>query len=195
MTTPATSGALVRRSPFTPALLLVAFAGAVCVRVALAGGLGARSLPAALAFAVVLGGMAAVAGERASLSRRILAVGLAAAAVLVLPAAAHLGVPATLPAGSFVPWAVATTFVATAEEAFLRGALWTAVTRRHGSDAAIVVAAVAFALLHVPLYGWHVLPLDLAVGLVLGVTRLAAGSWTAPAIAHVGADLVGWWLL
>jgi len=86
-------------------------------------------------------------------------------------------------------------FVAGAEEAFLRGALFDAVQRRWNVHAAVVVAAVAFAALHVPLYGWHVLPLDLAVGLVLGAARLAAGTWTAPAIAHISADLAGWWLL
>jgi hypothetical protein len=74
--------------------------------------------------------------------------------------------------------------------------LFDAVQRRSGSDAAaVVVAAIAFAALHVPLYGWHVVPLDLAVGLVLGATRLVAGTWTAAGVAHVGADLAGWWLL
>jgi membrane protease YdiL (CAAX protease family) len=67
--------------------------------------------------------------------------------------------------------------------------------RRSTTDAAVVVAAIAFALLHAPLYGWHAVPLDLAVGVVLGATRALAGTWTAPAIAHVGADLAGWWLL
>ena len=70
-----------------------------------------------------------------------------------------------------------------------------AVQRRHNADAAVIVGAIAFAALHVPLYGWHVVPLDFAVGLVLGATRLVAGTWTAPAIAHVGADFAGWWLL
>ena len=59
---------------------------------------------------------------------------------------------------------------------------------------AIAVSAVAFALLHVPVYGWSVLPLDLAVGVALGVLRVLAGSVTAPAITHVVADLAGWWL-
>jgi hypothetical protein len=54
---------------------------------------------------------------------------------------------------------------------------------------------VLFGLMHVPFYGWHALPLDTAVGAVLGVARVAAGTWTAPALAHVGADLAGWWLL
>ena len=58
----------------------------------------------------------------------------------------------------------------------------------------LVAWAMAFALLHVPVYGWHVLPLDLAVGCGLGALRLLTGGVTAPAVAHVGADLAGWWL-
>jgi membrane protease YdiL (CAAX protease family) len=176
-------------------VLLVAFAGAVAVRVALAGPAGARSVRGSVVFAAVLGCLAVAAGVRWSMSWRVLAIGLGIAGVLVLPAVAHVGVRASLPVGEFPAWAVLTTFVAGAEEAFLRGALFHAVQRRAGANAAVVVAAVAFAALHVPLYGWHVVPLDLAVGLVLGATRLVAGTWTAPAVAHIGADLAGWWLL
>jgi membrane protease YdiL (CAAX protease family) len=175
--------------------LLVAFAGAVVVRVALAGPAGAASPPAALVFAAVLASLAVACGVRATVSWRAAAVGIAVAVVLVVPAVAHLGVRASLPVAAFPAWAVLTTFVAGAEEAFLRGALFDAVQRRAGAHAAVVVGAIAFAALHVPFYGWHVVPLDLAVGLVLGATRLVAGTWTAPALAHVGADLAGWWLL
>jgi membrane protease YdiL (CAAX protease family) len=63
-----------------------------------------------------------------------------------------------------------------------------------GDGVAIAGAAAAFALLHVPLYGWRALPLDLAVGVVLGLLRRRAGSATAPAIAHAAADLAGWFL-
>ena len=196
MTAPArtTAPALaVEQLPVLP--LLAAFAAAVAVRVALAGPSGARSVPGSLVFAVVIGGLAALCGVRPAWSVRIVAAGVAVAAVLVLPALAHLGVRASLPASGFPAWALLTTFVAGAEEAFLRGALFDAVQRRATTDAAVVVAAIAFALLHVPLYGWHVVPLDLAVGLVLGATRALTGTWTAPAIAHIGADLAGWWLL
>jgi membrane protease YdiL (CAAX protease family) len=183
--------------------LLVAFAGAVAVRVALAGPAGARSTSAALAFSAVLLAMAAAAGLRTSTSlgrsHRAVVVGRLAAAVLVMPAVLNLAGRSdgalTLPAGQFPAWAALTVVVAGAEEAFLRGALYDAVAARRGSDAAIVVAAAAFGLLHVPFYGWHALPLDFAVGLVLGVTRLVAGTWTAPAVAHIGADFAGWWLL
>ena len=115
--------------------------------------------------------------------------------VLVLPVLVTHGFGGHLGASSYATWAPATVAVATAEEAFLRGALYDAVARARGIDAAVVLGAIAFAALHVPLYGWHVLPLDLAVGLVLGALRVVSGTWTAPAIAHAGADLVGWWLL
>lgn len=175
--------------------LLAAFAGAVLVRVALAGPAGAAAPPAAVVFATVLTVLAVACGVRADVTGRAAVVGVAMAAVLVLPAVAHTGVAMTLPPRAFPAWAVLTAFVATAEEAFLRGALFDAVQRRWTPHAAVVVAAVAFAALHVPFYGWHVLPVDLAVGVVLGAARLVAGTWTAPAIAHAGADLAGWWLL
>ena len=190
---PAPASATGRTAPVV--LLAAAFAGAVAVRVGLAGSAGATSVRASLVFATVLAALAIASGVRFVLSRRVAAIGAGVGVVLVLPALVHLGVGASLPVGEFPAWAALTAFVAGAEEAFLRGALFDAVMRRRGTDAAIVVAAIAFALLHVPLYGWHVLPLDLAVGLVLGAARVAAGTWTAPAIAHVGADLVGWWLL
>jgi membrane protease YdiL (CAAX protease family) len=177
------------------AVLLAAFAGALAVRVALAGAAGASSPPAAVVFAAALTLLAVVCGSRAVLSPRVVVIGAASAAVLVLPALARSGLAMSLSPRSFPSWAVLTAFVATAEEAFLRGALFDAVERRWNAHAAVVIAAVAFAGLHVPFYGWHVVPVDLAVGVVLGAARLAAGTWTAPAIAHAGADLAGWWLL
>ena len=97
-------------------------------------------------------------------------------------------------AHQFTIWAAVVTLVALAEEVLLRGSLFEAAARYRGENAAIALSAVAFALLHVPVYGWSVLPLDLAVGVALGVLRVLAGSVTAPAITHVVADLAGWWL-
>jgi hypothetical protein len=57
-----------------------------------------------------------------------------------------------------------------------------------------MVTTAAFGLMHVPLYGWSVLPLDLAAGLWLGGLRVASGGATAPAVAHTIADLVAQWL-
>ena len=95
---------------------------------------------------------------------------------------------------AFVPWALVTILVASAEEAVLRGVLFDRVARAGGTPLAIGVTTVAFALLHVPLYGWHVVPLDLAVGLGLGGLRVATRSVAAPAAAHAVADLATWWL-
>ena len=105
----------------------------------------------------------------------------------------RLGLPLHTGSG-FASWAVVVAVVATAEEVFLRGALYDAVRAAADERAAIVVGAVAFAALHVPLYGWHVVPLDLVVGLVLGELRRVSGTPAAPAVAHVTADLAGWFL-
>jgi hypothetical protein len=43
-------------------------------------------------------------------------------------------------------------------------------------------------------YGWAVVPLDIAVGVWLGTLRAVTGTVAAPAIAHSLADLAGWWL-
>jgi len=189
----------IRRSALTPTTLAIVFAAAVTIRVALAGPQGAASRGAGLVFALVLAATVVACHTTTRVSPRAVVIGAAAGAVLVVPALLHV-VTANdgwrpTPTGSFAGWAVVTAVVATAEEGFLRGALYDAVARRRGPDVAIAVAALAFGLLHVPFYGWHVLPLDVAVGVCLGVTRWLAGTWTAPAVAHVAADLAGWWLL
>jgi membrane protease YdiL (CAAX protease family) len=103
------------------------------------------------------------------------------------------------PAASFAPWVAVTVLVATAEEIVLRGALFDALDEASGAEASGAIAAlvgtsIAFALLHVPLYGWHVVPLDLGVGLFLGGLRLLTGGVAAPAVVHVVADLATWWI-
>jgi hypothetical protein len=186
------------RRGLTLAALLVGFAGAVWLRVVLGGAQVAQSAPAGLLFAAALLVLTWAAGVRLSSSGRALAVGLAGAAVLCLPAGiARLAAgSAHQPAGSFVRWALVVTIVACAEELFLRGALFDAVMKSsRRPELAVVVAAVCFAGLHVPLYGWRAVPLDLAVGCGLGVLRLIANSPFAPATAHVLADLAGWWLV
>ena len=55
---------------------------------------------------------------------------------------------------------------------------------------AIVGSTVLFAAVHVSIYGIWVLPLDLAAGLLLGWQRATTGSWAAPAITHVIANLL-----
>ncbi len=125
-------------------------------------------------------------------------IGLAGSLVLVLLAigASQLaGQPLrAVPKTEFGAWVLITIVVASAEELVLRGALFNALREASGLAVAVAVTSTAFALMHVPLYGWHVVPLDLGVGVFLAGLRLASGSVAAPAVAHVVADLATWWL-
>ena len=76
---------------------------------------------------------------------------------------------------------------AVAEEAFFRRYLY-GLLARFGPAVAIGVSAGAFALAHVTVWGWWVLPLDLAAGLVLSWQRAASGRWSVPAATHVVAN-------
>jgi membrane protease YdiL (CAAX protease family) len=98
------------------------------------------------------------------------------------------------PAAPFLPWALITLVVAAAEEGILRGVLFDRLERLGGLGAAVLLTTVVFALLHVPLYGWHVVPLDLAVGVVLAGLRVSTRTLVAPIAAHFVADLATWWL-
>ena len=98
------------------------------------------------------------------------------------------------PAAPFLPWAAITILVAAAQEGILRGVLFDRLRTAGGIAAAIAITTILFALIHVPLYGWHVVPLDLAVGLGLAGLRLSTGTFVAPAVAHATADLATWWL-
>lgn len=177
-------------------LLLVAFAVAVGLRVVLGQPEVAPDVPAAMAFAAALLVVAVAAGTRVAVTRRAILIGLGGLVLVCAPVALEHALTAKPVYGTqgFAGWAAAVVVVATAEEVFLRGALYDATEQVWGATAAIGLGAACFALLHVPLYGWHVLPLDLAVGVVLGGLRQGAGTPLAPAITHVGADIVGWFL-
>ena len=62
--------------------------------------------------------------------------------------------------------------------------------RPGGVALAVGGSAVLFAIAHVTVYGWWVLPIDLAAGLVLGWQRWASGTWAVPAVTHVFANLL-----
>ena len=81
------------------------------------------------------------------------------------------------------------TLAAVAEEAFFRRLLF-GLLLPFGTMAAIAGSAVAFALIHVTVYGWWVVPLDIAAGLILGWQRAASGTWTVPAATHAVANLL-----
>jgi membrane protease YdiL (CAAX protease family) len=190
--------AVALRSP--PGITVAGLAGlglALLLRVRVAGVEGAHCVPAGVVFGVAVLALAVACRlRRPALGWRQLAWGLGGAVVLCLPPLAHHLVHpgVTAPAGLLPRWAAVVTLVAVAEEALLRGALWEALARWCGPYTAVAVTAVAFAALHVPLYGWAVIPLDLAVGVFLGALRVVAGSVTAPALTHTLADLAGWWL-
>lgn len=107
------------------------------------------------------------------------------------------GAPAVLPpvrGDLFAPWAIATIVVASGEEAVLRGVVFARLLRGAGIWPAILVTSLAFALMHVPFYGWRVVPLDLGVGIWFAGLRLWSGGIVAPSISHALADLATWWL-
>lgn len=185
-----------RRDAARGALLLAGFGVALGARVAVGGPGVARSAGAGWVFASALVALSLTVGAHRAARPARAWIGVPGAAVLCVPllfsrATGDLG---HRPGGSFLQWAVTVTVVAAAEEMFLRGALYDACVAVRGDTLAIGIGAVAFALLHVPLYGWAVVPLDLAVGIWLGALRRYAGGWGAPGVGHVLADLASWWL-
>lgn len=195
----------VARAWMLPGLLLAGLAIAVLAR-AWATRAGLDALAVGAVFGVALAALALPgAGPRRLPSPRTVVASVAIGAVfglaLVVLAWAGAAIGGGLlapglgrPAAPFVPWVAITVLVASAEEALLRGRLFDAVRRTGGLAAAVLLTTLAFALMHVPLYGWQVVPLDLAVGVAFGGLRLASGGAAAPAAAHVVADLATWWL-
>jgi len=180
------------------AITVTGLGAVVVVRWAATVGMLADPVVVGLAFGTALLVVAFAGGLRIERTT-VAAVALGAAGGGVLVAVAvvsRLGStwPSTPMPVAFAPWAVATIVVACAEEALLRGVLFDAVGERAGTFAAIVVTSALFALIHVPLYGWHVVPLDFGVGLWLAGLRLLSGGIAAPAFAHAIADLATWWL-
>ena len=151
-----------------------------------------------LLFGLALLAVARLGGLGASVpSCGALAGGLAAGGVLVaVSVVARWPFPALVlgHAAPFAPWVAVTILVATAEELVLRGVLWRWITAAGGDVAALMATSVLFALILVPVYGWHVVPLDFGVGLLFGGLRVWFGGPAAPAAAHVLADLATWWL-
>jgi membrane protease YdiL (CAAX protease family) len=156
-------------------------------------------MPAGVVFALALLALAVGAGWRFGRpSFAALGIGIAGGAVLVAAwLTARTGVTVDLASvnGSIAVWTPVVALIAVAEEIVLRGVLFNAVRAWGGDWWALAGTTVLFAAMHVPLYGIGALPLDLAVGLLLGGLRIASGGVLAPAIAHVLADLAGGWLL
>jgi membrane protease YdiL (CAAX protease family) len=180
-----------------PALILAGLAGIVGLRWAATVQATAGAVPIGLVFGLGLIAVAFAGGWRPVPERRwAVAAGAAGGAVLVVLAVVTRSgqLPWLAPAAAFGPWVAVTILVASAEELVLRGALFDELHASLGTAGAVLVTSVVFALMHVPLYGWHIVPLDLGVGLWLAGLRLATGGIAAPAIAHTIADLATWWL-
>ena len=105
----------------------------------------------------------------------------------VVLAAVAAGRPVAAPLGSTaLPLAM---LAAVAEEALFRRAAygWLA---RSGPVVAVLVSALLFAAVHLPLYGVAAFPVDLGAGLLLSWQRWAAGTWTVPAATHAAANVL-----
>src|SRR6202030_931379 len=143
--------------------------------------------------------LAAGAGRRPGRpSLRAAALGVAAGSVLVAAwLTAHPGMVIGIAPldGAIALWTPIVAVVAVAEEAVFRGVLFDAVRGWGGDGWALLATTALFAVMPLPLYGVGALPLDLAVGLLLGGLRVVSGGMLAPAVAHVIADLAGGWLL
>lgn len=112
-----------------------------------------------------------------------LAFGIGAFGVGRLLAGGHPPVPSRL------GYLMALTLAAVAEEAFFRRFVY-AVLRPGGAALAIAGSTILFAMAHITVYGWWVLPLDLGAGLILSWQRWSSGTWTVPAVTHVIANLL-----
>jgi membrane protease YdiL (CAAX protease family) len=140
----------------------------------------------ALLYAVMLAGALAVPviRDRARANPGlVLAAGLAAVGLAALAS----GRPAAAPFGAWVlPLSIV---AAVAEEALFRRAAF-GLLEPLGAPAAVLVTALLFAGIHLPLYGVSAFPVDLGAGLLFGWQRYASGTWTVPAGTHAAANLL-----
>jgi membrane protease YdiL (CAAX protease family) len=198
--TPATPAAA--RPAWTTTAMLAGFSATVLLRLAVGTPRPATSLPAGLTFAAALTALTVTAPTRTRGGRTrawvpTLAWATAGTAVLCAPALlTHLSTVGTAAPQltGYLHWAPTVAAVATAEEAFLRGTLYTHLDTHHGSAAAILVSTACFTAMHIPLYGWHTAVLNTAAGLWLATLRRQTGTWVTPAFAHTATDLFAWWL-
>ena len=194
-TRPAARGRGAKRA----ALCVTGVVAAASLRAAVGAPDTAASMPAGVVFALAMLVVAIAAGWRPGRPRVAAAVlGVVGGGVLAGSWLISHGSPgvqfAAINAGLTL-WTPIVALVADAEEIVLHGALFDAVRSGFGDGAALLVTSVLFAVMHVPLLGIGSLPLDLAVGLLLGGLRVVSGGVLAPAVAHVIADLAGGWLL
>jgi membrane protease YdiL (CAAX protease family) len=115
-------------------------------------------------------------------------IGVTAAGVLAI-AAVRVALPG-VPAHATVLGLLACVAAAIGEEIVFRRGLYGAL-ERWGPLVAVVVSAFAFGVVHVPMYGWAVVPVDVGAGLLFGWQRWVTGGWTSSAVTHTAANLLG----
>jgi hypothetical protein len=93
------------------------------------------------------------------------------------------------PARFALPIVLANSLAAVAEEAWFRRLCY-GLLAPAGPTVAVIGTTVLFAAVHVAMYGWWVVPLDLAAGALFGWQRAVSGSWTVSAATHVLANLL-----
>lgn len=162
--------ALLARPWFLPARVAVEWRVAFFVALAVAG----------VAGPVMRRAEGSPAGLRASLA--VLALGAVGFAL----GRAVVDVP--IPPSGLALAIALNALAAVAEEAFFRRYLYGLLLSSSGTVVAVVGTAAAFAVVHVTVWGWWVLPLDLAAGLLLSWQRAATGRWSVPAATHVLAN-------
>jgi len=164
-------GALAAR----PALLAVAARPAVMLGVLFAG---------LLVFAVAIPlPRDAPARQTTTSAALVTALGVTAFAAGRLAVGGHAPTKVTLGV------VLANTLAAVAEEAWFRR-LCFGLLAPAGPVFAVAGSTLLFAAVHVSIYGFWILPLDLAAGALLGWQRAVTGSWAAPAVTHVIANLL-----
>jgi membrane protease YdiL (CAAX protease family) len=146
---------------------------------------GTASLLAPFGLLLLVGAAWPLAGESRPAARQILVPLAAGVAAFALVRA--LGGDVHMPVGTRFGTAVLVAPIA--EELFFRRFVY-GLLRPGGVALAIGGSTVLFAVAHVTVYGWWVLPLDVAAGLVLGWQRWASGTWAVPAATHVAANLL-----
>jgi membrane protease YdiL (CAAX protease family) len=158
---------------------------------------GNDALSANVLFALILGLVlvleppGVIAGIRPLGLAPSIGLGLLAGALLAIPVM-FSGVFSARPMAAFGPWATATLMVAALEEAAIRGAVQQLWTEERGVVAGLAAGAITFAAIHIPHYGLAAMPIDLAVGVLLGGLRLVTGRILPCVIAHTLADWGAW---
>ncbi|MGH2785619.1 MAG: lysostaphin resistance A-like protein [Actinomycetota bacterium] len=126
-------------------------------------------------------------GARTHGDRRSWLAAVALGVVSFAAARGALGGSLLLPPTAWV--LVSVTVAAVAEELFFRRFMFGVLAGR-GIPLALAISSVTFALVHVTFWGWRVVPVDLAAGVLLGWQRWVTGSWTAPALTHATANIL-----